>query len=265
MATALDRIIDYKKDEVLELEKRISFSELDAKAKAAEPVRGFKTALKAVSENNQNALICEIKRKSPSAGDILAGAEPTSIASEYERGGAACLSILTDFPSFGGTLSDLEAVRKSVSLPLLRKDFMISPLQIIEARAHGADCILLIMSALDDVTVSELMATAADYDLDVLTEVHDEVEMERALRLNARLIGVNNRNLKEMTTDLSVSERITANFPGVPLVSESGIRTRDDILRLRKSKFSQFLIGESLMKETNRENYVQTLVNSVDD
>lgn len=265
MATALDRIIEYKRTEVLDLKAKINPTDLEEKAKAAPPPRGFKARLDQISLTGKNALICEVKRKSPSAGDILLGADPIEIAREYEKGGAACLSVLTDGPSFGGSLQDLEAARKAVSLPLLRKDFMIDPLQIIEARAHGADCILLILSALDDVLAGELQSVADQFGLDVLTEVHDEVELERALTLNARMIGVNNRNLKAMVTDLGTSERLAALYPELSMISESGVKTTDDILRLRCSGFSRFLIGESLMKETNRENAVCALVNSTKD
>ncbi len=265
MKTALDKIIDYKYDEVALSKQSQSFETLHERAVSTPSPRSFYGALNNTAEAGRNALICEVKRKSPSAGDILAGADPVEIACEYERSGASCLSILTDFPSFGGTLKDLENVKASVSIPVLRKDFMVDPYQIVEARAHGADCILLILSALDDSLASELQSCAQSYDLDVLTEVHDEVELERALKLNAKLIGVNNRNLKEMKTDLTVSERLAAEHPELTLVSESGIKTPSDILRLRKSGFSRFLIGESLMKETNRESAVQSLVNSIDD
>lgn len=253
MTTALDRIIDYKKDEVAELRRTTSEQSLLDAAKAADKPRGFIASLDRVVASGNNALICEVKRKSPSAGDILMGADPEKIASEYERAGAACLSVLTDFPSFGGTLHDLVSVRSSVGIPVLRKDFMIDPIQIIEARANNADCILIIMSALDDVQASELYETANDLGLDTLVEVHDNTELERAERMGARLIGVNNRNLKEMTTDLGISETLSLGRTGHQMVSESGVKTPADIQRLRRSGYSRFLIGESLMKETERE------------
>jgi indole-3-glycerol phosphate synthase len=263
MTTALDRIIEYKRDEVAALKRKTNFSTLEESAKHILPARGFQKQLESVCASGKNALICELKRKSPSAGEILPGANPIEIASEYEAGGAACLSILTDYPSFGGSLSDLQIARERVELPILRKDFMIDPIQIVESRAAGADCILLIMSALTDQQAAELQAVALELGLDVLTEIHDESEMDRALRLGAKLIGVNNRDLKTMITDLGVSERIAAAYPGAKLVSESGVRTPSDIARLKCSNFSMFLIGESLMKETNRENAVRALVNTM--
>ncbi|OZB18847.1 MAG: indole-3-glycerol phosphate synthase [Hyphomonas sp. 34-62-18] len=247
MKTALDRIIDYKHDEVRALKAARSVSDLEAAAKAASPVRGFCAALAAVADKDQNALICEIKRKSPSAGDILPGADPAEIARDYERGGAACLSVLTDMPSFGGSLADFEAIRNSVSIPMLRKDFMIDPVQIIEARAHGADCILIIMSAVSDALAGELHDCAASLGMDVLIETHDEEEMDRALRLPSPLIGVNNRDLKKMVTDLSTTERLASMIPaGRHLVSESGIADPESIIRLRKVGSRRFLIGEWL-------------------
>ena len=261
MKTALDRIIDYKHDEVRALKAARSVSDLEAAAKAASPVRGFCAALTAVADKDQNALICEIKRKSPSAGDILPGADPAEIARDYERGGAACLSVLTDMPSFGGSLADFEAIRDSVSIPMLRKDFMIDPVQIIEARAHGADCVLIIMSAVDDTLAGELHNCATGLGMDVLIETHDEEEMERALCLPSPLIGINNRDLKKMVTDLSATERLAPMIPaGRHLVSESGIADPESIIRLRKVGSRRFLIGEWLMKQgTARSDQVKRL------
>lgn len=250
MKTALDSIIDYKHDEVRILKGNRSLSELEAAAKSASPVRGFAAALAAVAGADQNALICEIKRKSPSAGDILPGADPVEIAQDYERGGAACLSVLTDGPSFGGSLADFDAIRSAVSIPMLRKDFMIDPVQVIEARAHGADCILIIMSAVEDGLAGELHDCATRLGMDVLVETHDEDEMERALRLPSPLIGVNNRDLKKMVTDLATSERLAPMLPqGRHLISESGIADAASIIRLRKTGARRFLIGEWLMKQ----------------
>lgn len=249
MTTALDRIIDYKRDEVVALKQQTSFAALDSKARAAGPVRGFAAALSAIAGEDQNALICELKRKSPSAGEILPGADPVQIATEYEAGGAACLSVLTDGPSFGGSLEDFAAIRKAVSIPMLRKDFMIDPIQVAEARAWGADCILVIMASLDDALAAELTNCAVDYGMDVLVETHNEVELERALRLPSPLIGVNNRDLKRMVTDLSTTERLAPLIPdNCQLVAESGISTPEHIARLRQTGARRFLIGESLMK-----------------
>ncbi|WP_273184850.1 indole-3-glycerol phosphate synthase TrpC [Hyphomonas adhaerens] len=249
MTTALDRIIDYKRGEVADLKQQSSFADMDAKARAAATTRGFAAALSAVADTDQNALICELKRKSPSAGEILPGANPVEIAKEYESGGAACLSVLTDGPSFGGSLEDFEAIRKAVSIPMLRKDFMIDPIQVAEARAWGADCVLVIMASLDDGLAADLTHCAMDYGMDVLVETHNEAELERALRLPSPLIGINNRDLKRMVTDLSTTERLAPLVPGDRhLVAESGISTPDHIARLRKCGARRYLIGESLMK-----------------
>jgi indole-3-glycerol phosphate synthase len=251
LTTALDHILAYKRDEIAALKRETSFAALDALARAAPPPRGFAAALGAVAAGNENALICELKRKSPSAGDILPGADPAAIARDYETGGAACLSILTDGPSFGGTLLDFAAIRAAAGLPMLRKDFMLDPFQIAESRAHGADCILLIMSALDDVAAADLAATAQDYGMDVLIETHDAEELTRALRLPSPLIGINNRDLKKMITDLTTTERLA---PLVPpdrhVIAESGLVTPADLIRLRAVGARCFLIGESLMKVT---------------
>lgn len=249
MTTALDRIIDYKRDEIRALKAAHSFADFERAAQALPPPRGFERAL-SVAAVAGNALICEIKRRSPSAGDILPGADPAEIARDYEAGGAACLSVLTDGPSFGGSLDDFAAIRSGCGLPMLRKDFMIDPLQIAESRAHGADCILIIMSAVDDTLAAELHDASTRLGMDVLVETHDEAELERALRLPAHLIGVNNRDLKRMVTDLSVTERLAALLPaGRDLVSESGISSANNIVRLRTTGARRFLIGEWLMKQ----------------
>ncbi len=260
MATALERILEYKRDEVAALKASASVESLEKLAACQTLPRGFAAALSDVAETDDNALICELKRKSPSAGDILPGADPVDIAKDYEAGGAACLSILTDGPSFGGCLEDLAAVRNAVSIPLIRKDFMIDPLQVIEARAHGADAILIIMAAIGDGLANELCTAAVDYGMDALVEVHDRGELDRALALDVDLIGVNNRDLKQMTTDLGVTEALAPRIPpGRALVSESGVKTPDDIARLRKTGARRFLIGESLMKQTDRRLAVSTL------
>ena len=253
MSTALDRIIDYKRDEVAALKRETSFAELDARTRSASPVRGFASALDAIAAQDQNALICELKRKSPSAGDILPGADPVAIAGEYEAGGAACLSVLTDGPSFGGSLVDFAAIRTAVGIPMLRKDFMIDPVQVAEARAWGADCVLVIMACLEDALAAELTDCAMGFGMDVLVETHNEAELERALRLPSPLIGINNRDLKRMVTDLSTTERLAPLVPpNRQLVAESGISSPDHIARLRKTGARRFLIGESLMKMGER-------------
>ncbi|WP_375209204.1 indole-3-glycerol phosphate synthase TrpC [Hyphomonas jannaschiana] len=249
MKTALDKIIDYKHGEVAELKQQISFAAMDEKARTASPARGFSSALSRVAAKDQNALICELKRKSPSAGEILPGADPVQIATEYEAGGAACLSVLTDGPSFGGSLEDFAAIRAAVAIPMLRKDFMIDPIQVAEARAWGADCILVIMASLEDTLAAELTDCAIGYGMDVLVETHNEAELERALRLPSPLIGVNNRDLKRMVTDLSTTERLAPLIPADrQIVAESGISTAAHINRLRQTGARRFLIGESLMK-----------------
>ena len=266
MKTALDRIVDYKRDEVAALKRERTMASLLADARAQTPTRGFARSMEAVVANGQNALICELKRKSPSAGEILPGADPVEIAREYEAGGAACLSILTDFPSFGGSLEDLVAIRDAVSLPALRKEFMIDEIQVAEARAHGADAILVILSAVDDTVALALIQTANDFGMDVIVEVHDESELERANLLPCPLIGINNRDLKRMVTDLSTTERLaSALAPGKTLISESGIAEPAHISRLRKSGARRFLIGENLMKSKNRQLKCSNLSRALDD
>lgn len=260
MASALDRILAYKGEEVAARRRTVTEGEMAARAAAAPAPRGFAAALSAVAGSGGNALICELKRKSPSAGEILPGADPLEIARDYAAGGAACLSILTDEPSFGGSLADLEAVRGAVDLPLLRKDFMIDPWQVLEARAHGADAVLVILAALGDIRAREITDAAIELGMDVLLEVHDRPELERALALPSPLIGINNRNLKTMTTDLAMTEALAPALPeDRQLVSESGIAAPDDILRLRKSGARRFLIGESLMTQADRTGAVRGL------
>lgn len=264
MATALDKIIAYKHDEVAALKAQTPLQDMIAQAAAAEPTRGFAAALTGIVKTGENALICELKRKSPSAGEILPGADPVEIARQYENGGAACLSVLTDGPSFGGSLKDFTAIRAGVSLPMLRKDFMIDPIQVYEARAHGADAILIIMAALDDALALELTECALDLGMDALIETHNEAELERGLALPSPLIGVNNRDLKRMVTDLATTERLAPLVPETcELVAESGISIEEDIARLRKTGARRFLIGESLMRRNDRAAHVRALRTAV--
>lgn len=261
MSNALAPILAYKREEVAALKATTSMAALEDRAAAQSAPRGFAARLTETTQRGENALICELKRKSPSAGEILPGADPVQIAREYETGGASCLSVLTDGPSFGGNLSDLETIREAVSLPLLRKDFMVDPLQIVEARAHGADAILLIMAALNDDEAQMFEATAHRLGMDALVEVHNEAELERALTLSSPLLGINNRDLTKMTTDLSVTERLSPLIPpGKHLVSESGVKTPEDIQRLQTCGARRFLIGESLMKQAERVRSVRALV-----
>jgi len=260
MSTALDKIIEYKRDEVAALKQARSTSDLLAAAHAQDAPRGFASALSHVVEAGENALICEMKRRSPSAGKILPGADPSEIAVQYESGGAACLSVLTDGPSFGGSPADFATIRSAVSIPMLRKDFMIDTAQVVEARAMGADAVLVILSCTDDALALDLIQTATDLGMDSLIETHDEVEVERALALPSSLIGVNNRDLKIMKTDLATSERLAPMIPaGRDFISESGISNQEDIVRLRGCGARRFLIGESLMKRLDRQAHVARL------
>lgn len=260
MSTALDRIVAYKRDEVASLKLNRSEQSLLADAKTQSQPRGFANRLSEIAATGENALICEMKRKSPSAGEILPGADPTVIAAQYERGGAACLSVLTDGPSFGGSLADFGAIRSAVSLPMLRKDFMIDTIQVAEARAHGADAVLVILSCTDDALAHDLTQAALDLQMDVLIETHDAEEIDRAIALPSPLIGINNRDLKIMKTDLATSETLSGFIPaGRDYVSESGISEPEDIIRLRKTGARRFLIGESLMKRSDREQHVTSL------
>lgn len=260
MTNALTPILAYKAEEVAALKAKCSGAELIDRAMEQTPPRGFAKALTARVAAGENGLICELKRKSPSAGEILPGADPVEIAREYEEGGAACLSILTDFPSFGGSLADFEAIRAGVELPLLRKDFMIDPIQVAQARAFGADAILIIMAAVSDELAQDLEGTAKEQGIDALIEVHNEAELERALTLSSPLLGINNRDLTAMTTDLAVTERLAPLIPDdKTLVSESGVKKPADIARLKKAGARRFLIGESLMKLDGRAEAVKSL------
>ncbi len=261
MTTILDKIIAYKRDEIATLKRETTISALlNQCADIAQPL-GFEQALIQQVSGGNNALICEIKRKSPSAGEILPGANPTDIALEYQAGGAACLSVLTDGPSFGGSLADFRAIRQKVDLPMLRKDFMIDPIQVVEARANGADAVLVIIACTEDVLARDLIQSAHDLGMDVLLETHDATELERAADLPVTLIGINNRDLKRMVTDLSITEDLAHLIPdNCALVSESGIRDPNDIIRLRNTNARRFLIGESLMKRPDRQRYCTALV-----
>jgi indole-3-glycerol phosphate synthase len=246
---------------VAALKRARTLASLEAEAKAAPKPRGFAEALLKVAAADGNALICEVKRRSPSAGEINAVRAPEAAARAYEAGGAACISVLTDGPSFGGSLADMAAVRAAVALPVLRKDFMVDPVQVVEARAAGADAILIIMAAVDDALAEELHTTADGLGMSVLLEAHDEAEFVRALALPSRLMGVNNRDLRTFKTDLGVTERLADMMPkGRLLISESGVRTSADIARLRTCGARGFLVGESLMRAENPAESVHSLV-----
>jgi indole-3-glycerol phosphate synthase len=246
----LARICADKRDYVAACKARRPLAEVQAAAHAADAPRGFAAALSRKVEAGGYGLIAEIKKASPSAGLIRPDFDPPALARAYQDGGAACLSVLTDTPYFQGCDDYLLAARAAVALPCLRKDFMVDPYQVWEARALGADCILVIMAALDDAQAAEIEGLALDLGMDALIEVHDEPEMHRALRLRSPLIGVNNRNLKTMVTDIATTERLAALVPADRvLVAESGLKGPAELARLAGCRAHRFLIGESLMRQ----------------
>jgi indole-3-glycerol phosphate synthase len=252
MTDVLQTIVDYKRHEVAKAKAAMSQSRLEREALEAPPVRPFKAALERRLAKGEWALIAEIKKASPSRGLIRADFNPPQIALAYESGGATCLSVLTDTPSFQGAPEHLLAARTVTSLPALRKDFMLDPYQVAQARLWGADCILLIMAMIDDLMAHELEDEARDWGMDVLAEVHAEEELERALRLKTRLIGINNRNLKTFETKLETTERLCPLIPGdYVIVAESGLFNSEDLARLSNRGVNAFLIGESLMRQND--------------
>lgn len=249
MNDILDRILARKVEELAERSGRLPLAELIARVADLPDTRGFAAAIESGIEAGKPAVIAEVKKASPSKGVIRADFDPAAIARSYEQGGASCLSVLTDADFFQGHEDYLRQARAACSLPVLRKDFTIDPYQVYEARAIGADCILLIVAALDDAALLDLSLLAAELDLDVLVEVHDEEELERALDVPAPLIGVNNRNLRTFEVSLDTSVKLRARAPRDRLlVSESGIATPEDIARLRSMGIDAFLVGETFMR-----------------
>ena len=263
LANILDKINAYKRDEIAAAKAAHPLGRIETQARAASPVRGLTDALASKTKNGGFALIAEIKKASPSKGLIRDDFDPAALAKSYATGGAACLSVLTDVPSFQGHPAFLRAARNACALPVLRKDFMLDTYQVPEARAWGADCILIILAGVSDTQAGELCACAHDWNMDVLAEVHDEAELTRALKLDTPLIGINNRDLTSFETTLETTARLAPLVPDDKIiVSESGIGSPDDLAQLARSGVHAFLVGESLMRHNNVEAATRALLAS---
>ncbi len=259
--SVLDRIRAYKLEEIAALKRTRPLAGLEAEARAAPPVRPFRAALQAAQDSGGYGLIAEIKKASPSKGLIRADFDPEHLAVAYERGGATCLSVLTDGPSFQGAEAYLPAARAATALPCLRKDFLYDPWQIPESRALGADCVLIIMAAVSDTQARELEDAAIAWGMDVLLEVHDRAELDRALALKSPLVGVNNRDLRSFEVSLATTEALVPHLPADRMpIAESGLFTPADLARLARAGARSFLIGESLMRQADVETATRAIL-----
>ena len=260
MSDILQKILARKVEEVAERRERVTLDELVAQVVDLPATRGFSAALESTISEGRAAVIAEVKKASPSQGVIRVDFDPAAIARSYETGGASCLSVLTDSDFFQGSEAFLQQARAACALPVLRKDFTIDPYQVYEARVIGADAILLIVAALDDSALLEMALIAAELDLDVLVEVHDEAELQRALEIPAPLIGVNNRNLRSFEVSLDTTLRLREQVPpNRLLVAESGIHARGDVERLRSAGVNAFLVGETFMRSADPGTQLATL------